>query len=88
MLIHFTLEPVGGVTKVEADSDGEESLEKREESKEEEEGEKMSYPGQEHQVGAGLDTDDNMYRVQQPFAHHRSENRKKKPESEGALKVK
>lgn len=66
------LEPVGGVTKVEADSEGEESLEKEPGGQEEEGGEKMSYPGQEHQVGPGLDTDDNMgYRVQQPFSHHR-----------------
>ena len=60
------------MTKVEADSEGEDSLEK-ETGKEEEGGEKMSYPGGEHQVGPCLDTDDNMgYRVQQPFSHHRS----------------
>ena len=78
----YVLDPVGGVTKVEAESDSEDTLEDRggagdsQEAGQEVagdcEGDKMSYPGQEHQVAGVMDTDDAMgYRVQQPFSHHR-----------------
>lgn len=71
------LDPVGGVTKVEAESDSEDTLEDRggagdsQEGAGDCEGDKMSYPGQEHQVAGVMDTDDSMgYRVQS-FSHHR-----------------
>jgi len=71
-------DPVGGVTKVEAESDSEDTLEDRggagdsQEGAGDCEGDKMSYPGQEHQVAGVMDTDDSMgYRVQS-FSHHRS----------------
>ena len=61
---------MGGVTKVEAESDTEA------EAAEGGAGDKMSYPGgpgAEHGGVPGvMDTDtESMYRVQQPFSHHR-----------------
>ena len=74
------VDPVGCVTKIEADSEGEDNLEEaRKEAQEKEEKEagerdKMSYHGQEHQVAGVtgvMDTDEAMgYRVQQHFSHH------------------
>ena len=67
-------DPVGGVTKVEAESDTE--AEAAEGGAGAGAGDKMSYPGgpgAEHGGVPGvMDTDtESMYRVQQPFSHHR-----------------
>ena len=69
-------DPVGGVTKVEAESDTEAEAAEGGAGAGAGAGDKMSYPGgpgAEHGGVPGvMDTDtESMYRVQQPFSHHR-----------------